>query len=118
MTEKPTDSRTVFQKILDGDIPAERVHEDSQCIAINDVSPQAPVHLLVIPKKAIPTLNDLDDEDEPLVGHLFLVAQRLMKARGIEDYRTVFNCGALAGQSVFHLHLHVLAGRPLRWPPG
>ena len=85
---------------------------------IHDISPQAPVHVLVIPKKAIPTLNDLTPDDAELVGGMFLVAQKVMASWGTRDYRTVFNCGRGAQQSVFHLHLHVLAGRPFTWPPG
>lgn len=109
---------TLFQRIIAGEIPATIAHQDEQCIAIHDINPQAPVHLLVIPKKVIPTLNDLTDADAPLMGHLFLVAKRLMTDLGHSDYRTVFNCGAGAQQTVFHLHLHVLAGREFNWPPG
>lgn len=109
---------TLFEKIIARQIPAKIVHEDDLCIAINDISPQAPAHVLVIPKKVIPTLNDLVEADAVLVGHLFLVAKHVMKSLGHSDYRTVFNCGAGAQQSVFHLHLHVLAGRPFTWPPG
>ena len=110
--------RTLFEKIIAGEIPAELLHEDEACVAIADIQPQAPVHLLVIPRKPIPTLNDLTPDDAALVGHLFLVSRDLMNTRGHRDYRTVFNCGEGAGQSVFHLHLHVLAGRDLAWPPG
>lgn len=110
--------KTLFEKIIDRDIPAEFLHEDDQCVAVRDNNPQAPVHVLVIPRKPIPTLNDLEPADAPLVGHLFLVARRVAADLGHSDYRTVFNCGKGAGQAVFHLHLHVLAGRPLNWPPG
>src|SRR5689334_12176964 len=109
---------TIFQKIIARQIPAKIAYEDDQYIAIHDITPQAPVHVLVIPKKVIPTLNDVEVADQPLVGGMFSVAQKLMKDLGHSDYRTVFNCGAAAGQSVFHLHLHVLAGRPFAWPPG
>lgn len=109
---------TLFERIIAGEIPSKKAYEDDQCIAIHDISPQAPVHLLVIPRKVIPTLNDLTEADAPLVGHLFLVAQKLMKELGHSDYRTVFNCGPGAQQTVFHLHLHVLAGRDFTWPPG
>ena len=109
---------TIFQKIIAREIPANIAYEDDQCIVIHDISPQAPVHVLVIPKKVIPTLNDVDEADQALVGQLFSVAARVMKKLGHTDYRTVFNCGAGAQQTVFHLHLHVLAGRPFTWPPG
>ncbi len=101
-----------------GLIPVEKVYEDDLVFAIRDIQPRAPVHLLVIPKKAIATLNDLSPEDAELVGGMFLVARRLMSQMGHNDYRTVFNCGPGAQQSVFHLHLHVLAGRAFGWPPG
>jgi histidine triad (HIT) family protein len=109
---------TLFTKIIDRKIPAKIAYEDEAYIAIHDIQPQAPVHLLVIPKKVIPTLNDLADADAGLVGGMFLVAKRLMAESGHRDYRTVFNCGRGAQQSVFHLHLHVMAGRPFTWPPG
>ncbi len=109
---------TLFSKIIAREIPATIAFEDERYIAIHDIQPQAPVHLLVIPKKPIATLNDLEPGDAELVGGLFLIAQRLMNALGHRDYRTVFNCGVGAQQSVFHLHLHVLAGRPFSWPPG
>jgi histidine triad (HIT) family protein len=111
-------SETIFSKIIAKQIPAKIAYEDERYIAIHDIQPAAPVHLLVIPKKAIATLNDLTATDAELVGGMFLLAQRLMKEIGRSDYRTVFNCGAGAQQSVFHLHLHVLAGRAFSWPPG
>ncbi len=109
---------TIFSKIIAKKIPAKIVHEDERYIAFHDISPQAPVHLLVIPKKPVATLNDLDESDAELVGGMFLLAKKLMNGLGHRDYRTVFNCGAGAQQSVFHLHLHVLAGRAFTWPPG
>jgi histidine triad (HIT) family protein len=109
---------TLFEKIIAREIPAEFVHEDERCVVIRDINPQAPTHLLVIPRKPIATLNDVDAADGPLIGHLFAVARQVMSEQGTEDYRAVFNCGAGAGQEVFHLHLHVLAGRPFTWPPG
>lgn len=112
------EEKTLFEKIIDREIPGDFVHEDEQCIAIRDIDPQAPMHLLVIPRKPIATLNDLEPGDEPLIGHLFHVARKLANELGHRDYRTVFNCGRGAGQAVFHLHLHVLAGRPFTWPPG
>lgn len=111
-------AESLFTKIIDRKIPAKIAYEDETYIAIHDISPQAPVHVLVIPKRAIATLNDLEPADAELVGGMFLVAAKLMKEMGRSDYRTVFNCGAEAGQSVFHIHLHVLAGRPMGWPPG
>jgi histidine triad (HIT) family protein len=109
---------TIFSKIIAKQIPAKIVYEDERYIAIHDIQPAAPVHILVIPKKPVATLNDLEPGDAELVGGLFLLAKRLMGEMGHQDYRTVFNCGAGAQQSVFHLHLHVLAGRPFTWPPG
>jgi len=111
-------SQTIFSKIIDRQIPAKIAYEDENYIAIHDIQPQAPVHLLLIPKKAIATLNDLRPADAELVGGLFLLAKKLMEELGQTDYRTVFNCGPGAQQSVFHIHLHVLAGRPFTWPPG
>ena len=109
---------TIFSKIIARQIPAKIAYEDDSYIAIHDIQPAAPVHLLVIPKKEIPTLNELTTADAELVGGMFLIAQKLMKQLGHTDYRTVFNCGPGAQQSVFHLHLHALAGRPFTWPPG
>ena len=109
---------TIFSKIIAKQIPAKIAYEDERYIAIHDIQPAAPVHVLVIPKKPIATLNDLEPGDAELVGGLFLIAKRLMGEMGHRDYRTVFNCGAGAQQSVFHLHLHVLAGRAFTWPPG
>jgi histidine triad (HIT) family protein len=109
---------SLFTKIIDKQIPAKIAYEDDKYIAIHDIQPQAPVHLLLIPKKEIPTLNDLKAEDAELVGGLFLLASKLMKSMGHSDFRTVFNCGPGAQQSVFHVHLHVLAGRGFTWPPG
>ena len=111
-------AETLFSKIIEKKIPAKIAYEDEKYVAIHDINPQAPVHLLVIPRKAIPTLNDVQPTDAELVGGLFLVARNLMREMGYSDYRTVFNCGPGAQQSVFHLHLHVLAGRPFTWPPG
>jgi histidine triad (HIT) family protein len=111
---------TIFGKIARGEIPADLVYEDDDLVAFRDISPQAPVHLLIIPRKPIPTLNDAGPEDAELIGKLFLAAARVAKETGIAErgYRTVVNCNAAAGQTVFHLHLHVLGGRPLQWPPG
>jgi histidine triad (HIT) family protein len=109
---------TIFAKIISKKIPAKIEFEDDRYIAIHDIQPAAPVHLLVIPKQPIATLNDLTPADAELIGGMFLVARELMQKLGRKDYRTVFNCGAGAQQSVFHLHLHVLAGRAFTWPPG
>lgn len=109
---------TLFTKIIERKIPAKIAHEDENYIVIHDIQPAAPVHLLVIAKKMIPTLNDLQPADAPLVGGMFLLAKEVMKKLGHADYRTVFNCGPGAQQTIFHLHLHVLAGRPFTWPPG
>jgi histidine triad (HIT) family protein len=111
-------AETIFSKIIAKSIPANIEFEDDRYIAVHDISPAAPVHLLVIPKRAIATLNDLAPADAELVGGMFLVARGLMHKLGYRDYRTVFNCGAGAQQSVFHLHLHVMAGRAFTWPPG
>jgi histidine triad (HIT) family protein len=111
-------AETIFSKIIAKQIPAKVQYEDEDYLVIHDIQPAAPVHLLVIPKRAIPTLNDLTPADAPLVGGMFLIAQRVMRELGHSDYRTVFNCGPRAQQSVFHLHLHVLAGRDFTWPPG
>ena len=110
---------TIFQKIIDREIPAEIVYEDDLCLAFRDIRPQAPVHLLVIPKKEIPSVNEITAADEPLVGHLFLVMAKLAAQLGLSGgYRVVANCGPDAGQDVMHLHFHLLAGRRLQWPPG
>ena len=110
---------TLFQKIMAGDIPADIVYEDERCVAFRDINPQAPTHILIVPRKPIPTLDDVTEEDGPLLGHLFVVASRIAADEGLTGgYRTVFNCKEEAGQTVFHLHLHLLGGRPFGWPPG
>jgi len=109
---------TLFSKIIRKEIPAKIQYEDEKYLVIHDIQPAAPVHLLVIPKKAIATLNDLEPADAELVGGAFLVAKKIMRDMGQTDYRCVFNCGPGAQQSVFHLHLHILAGRSFSWPPG
>jgi histidine triad (HIT) family protein len=109
----------IFLKIANKQIPARIVHEDEQCVAFHDVNPQAPVHVLIIPRKVIPTHADVKPEDSELLGHLHLVAAQLAEKLGIGDgYRLVLNCKERAGQSVPHLHLHLLGGRNLTWPPG
>jgi histidine triad (HIT) family protein len=109
---------TVFGRILRGELPAKRVYEDERAIAIQDASPQAPVHLLVIPRQPIERLSAAAPADEALLGHLLLVARRVAREAGLADFRVVVNDGAAAGQTVFHLHVHVLGGRALGWPPG
>ncbi|HYC76070.1 MAG TPA: histidine triad nucleotide-binding protein [Planctomycetota bacterium] len=110
---------TVFGKILRKEIPAKVVHEDDRCIVIRDVAPRAPTHLLVIPRKPLRDVASATEEDAALLGHLMLVAARVAKSEGVGDgFRIVVNNGAKAGQSVFHLHVHVLGGRPMEWPPG
>jgi len=110
---------TVFSKIIERKIPARIEHEDELCLAFHDVAPQAPTHVLVIPKKPIPSLADLEAADEALVGHLVMVATQLAAKLGLDGgYRLVVNCGRDGGQSVDHLHVHLLGGRSLGWPPG
>jgi len=111
-------SDCLFCKIVEGAIPAKMVFDDEHCIAFRDINPQAPTHVLIVPRKHIATLNDLGDADEALVGHLHLVASRLAKAEGLTGYRTLFNTNREAGQTVFHIHLHLLGGRAFAWPPG
>jgi len=112
-------AETIFSKIIDRKIPARIEHEDDLCLAFHDVSPQAPVHVLVIPKKPIPSLADVTAADRDLVGHLVVVATELAAKLDLADgYRLVVNCGRDGGQSVDHLHVHLLGGRRLGWPPG
>lgn len=112
------DSSNVFARILRREIPAQLLHDDEHCIAFRDTAPQAPLHLLVVPKRAIRGLGDANAADGAMLGHLLLTASALARQAGYPDARLVINQGAAAGQSVFHLHVHVLAGRPLAWPPG
>ncbi|MFP1681298.1 histidine triad nucleotide-binding protein [Alloalcanivorax sp. C16-1] len=111
-------SETIFSKIIDREIPADIVYEDDQCLAFKDINPQAPTHFLVIPRKPIPKLSDADQDDKELLGHLLLVAGQVAREQGLEDFRLNVNNGAGASQTVFHLHVHVLGGRPFSWPPG
>lgn len=109
----------IFLKVLNKQIPAKIAYEDDRCLAFHDINPQAPVHVLIIPRKVIATHDDLTEEDRELVGHLHLVAAKLAKQLGVsEGYRVVVNCRERAGQTVPHLHLHLLGGRELTWPPG
>ncbi len=110
---------TIFSKIIRKEIPADIVHEDEHCIAFRDINPQAPVHVLIIPRKEIRNVAEMDDEDSPLLGHLLLTARNIARELGLDDgFRLVVNNGAKAGQTVWHLHVHLLGGRSLSWPPG
>ncbi len=110
----------LFCKILAGEIPADIIYESDSAIAFRDINPQAPTHALVIPRKHIATINDIDVADQAIVGSLFSAAREIAAAEGLEDdgYRAVMNCNEAAGQTVFHIHLHLLGGRALAWPPG
>ncbi len=109
---------SIFTKIIQREIPAEIIYEDDLCIIIEDISPQAPIHYLAIPKKEITGVSDLTNEDLEIVGHLMLSIKNIMAEMKISDYRLVINNGSEAGQTVFHLHVHILANRVLGWPPG
>ena len=109
----------LFCRIVAGTIPARKLYEDDQVIAFHDIGPQAPVHFLVIPKKHIATLNDLNEEDTALAGHILFTAQRLAKEHGCEKgFRVAMNCNEMGGQTVYHIHMHVLGQRQMQWPPG
>jgi histidine triad (HIT) family protein len=110
---------TIFDKIIAKEIPATIIYEDEDVLAFEDINPQAPVHFLVIPKKAIATINDITEADHALVGKLSWVAAQIAKKQGfaVDGFRTVMNCNEYGGQTVYHIHLHVLAGKPLGWPP-
>lgn len=112
-------SDCVFCKIVSGDVPANIVHQDGDLVAFRDLNPQAPVHLLIVPRKHIASMNEAADEDQGLLGRLFLAARELAAKEGVDQgYRLVNNCGSSAGQSVFHIHVHLLGGRTMTWPPG
>jgi histidine triad (HIT) family protein len=116
-----SEENCLFCKIVSGQIPADFVHQDERCVVIRDINPQAPTHVLVIPRDHIESLDDASQRDEPLLGHLLRVGARVANDLGHDGeggYRSVINTGAEAGQSVFHLHVHVLGGRPMMWPPG
>jgi len=110
----------LFCKIVNKEIPAKTVYEDDEVLAFEDINPQAPIHILIIPKKHIATSLEIQDEDNALIGRLFQVANKLAKDNGVAErgFRTVVNCNSEAGQTVFHIHLHLIAGRALQWPPG
>ncbi|MDH2431901.1 zinc-binding protein [Pokkaliibacter plantistimulans] len=110
---------TIFSKIIAREIPADIVYEDDHVLAFRDINPQAPLHLLIIPKQEIPTINDIEEQHEVLIGKLFTAAARIAKAEGIAEdgYRVVMNCNQHGGQTVYHVHLHMLGGKPMGWPP-
>lgn len=114
------DPGCIFCRIISRNLPSKIVFEDEKTLAIEDLNPQAPVHLLVMPKRHIPTLLDIKDEERDLMGMLFLAINRMAKERGISEkgYRVVINCGTAGGQSVYHLHLHLIGGKYMKWPPG
>jgi histidine triad (HIT) family protein len=111
---------TIFKRIIDGEIPADKVYEDDRCLAFRDIAPQAPTHVLVIPKKEIASVDALEGGDAELVGHMWRVIRDVARELGLAEsgYRVVVNCGRDGGQAVDHLHFHLLGGRPLKWPPG
>jgi len=112
-------TETIFSKIIRREIPADIVYEDDLALAFRDVNPQAPVHILVIPKKPIPKLTDAESQDDALLGHLLLTVKRVAEQAGLTNgYRLVINTGPDGGQTVYHLHLHILGGRQMTWPPG
>lgn len=110
----------IFCRMISGEIKPDLVYEDEQILAFRDINPQAPVHILIVPRRHVPTTNDLGPEDAALAGRLIIAAREIAVSEGVDEsgYRLVFNCNEGAGQSVFHLHLHLLAGRRLGWPPG
>lgn len=111
--------KTIFQRIIDREIPAQIVHEDDQCLAFRDINPQAPTHVLIVPKKPLAGLSTADDADVPLLGHLLGVTRMLAAKLGLaKGFRVVINDGPEGGQTVDHLHVHLLGGRYLKWPPG
>ena len=109
---------TIFGKILAGEIPCDEVYSDDLCLAFKDVQPQAPIHILIIPRKPIESLRSVKQEDTLLLGHLLFIASKIAKKEGLSNWRTVLNTGSESGQTVFHLHVHVIGGRPMSWPPG
>ncbi len=111
--------KTLFERIIDREIPATIIYEDDQCIVFRDINPQAPTHVLVVPRKPIPTMDDVSEDDAALASHLLMTAKKIAADEGLANgYRIVINCGADGGQSVDHLHVHLLGGRKLKWPPG
>ena len=113
-------SDCLFCKIIEGEIPADIVYEDDHFLAFNDINPIAPIHILIIPKEHIPTLNNIDEKHTQTMGEIFLAVKKIAQDKGISEsgYRTIFNCNKDAQQTVFHIHLHLIAGRKMTWPPG
>ena len=112
-------AETIFTKIINKEIPADIVYEDEMCLAFRDINPQAPVHILIIPKKPLPRLDNADSNDQDLLGHMMLTANKVAEMEGVVDaFRLVLNNGAGAGQEIFHMHFHLMAGRSFSWPPG
>ena len=113
-------SDCLFCKIANHEIPSDIVYEDEKYVAFKDINPQAPIHFLIIPKKHIETINDLEEEDISLIGEMVLLAKKLAKEQKIDEkgYRLIYNCNREGGQMVYHIHLHLLGGRPMGWPPG
>ena len=109
---------TIFDKILNGEITCDEVFSDEKCLAFKDITPQAPTHILIIPRKRIESLKCIKEEDQELLGHLLLKGTEIANAAGLQSWRTVINTGEEAGQTVFHLHIHIIGGRQLSWPPG
>ena len=110
--------RTIFDKILSGEIPCDEVFSDEKCLAFKDITPQAPTHILIIPRKPIPSLKQITKDDQELLGYLLLKGSEIANRAGLESWRTIINTGEEAGQTVFHLHIHIIGGRKLAWPPG
>lgn len=114
-----SNEKTIFQKIADREIDSDIVYEDDDIIAFRDIDPKAPVHILIVPRRVIPTIDDIQESDAPVVGRLFTVASKLAEQEGLDNgYRVVMNCGPDGQQSVYHIHLHLLGGRKFTWPPG
>ncbi len=111
-------SETIFSKILKGEIPCDHIYNDQLCIAFRDIQPQAPIHILVIPRKTISSMKEASIEDKELLGHMLLISAKIAQKEGLENWRTIINTGSEAGQTVFHLHIHIIGGRKLNWPPG
>ena len=114
------EDKTIFEKIIDKEIESTLLYEDDQVIAIEDINPVAPTHILIIPKKKIATINEIGPEERPLIGHMIFIARNIAKEAGIDEsgYRLVFNTNEDGAQSVYHIHLHLLGGRKMTWPPG
>jgi histidine triad (HIT) family protein len=113
------DDNCIFCKIVAGQIPSEKIYDDEGVIAFRDINPQAPTHIVIVPRRHIPYIADMDEADEPLMGHIIYAATQIARQEGLDQgYRIVINNGALSGQTVFHIHFHLLGGRQMNWPPG